>query len=137
MDSSYQPSTINLNRILENDGGSFYWSRGTGGGSTTVTVQQGDTLRAIAARHNCDFRDIARQNGIQNEDMIYPGQVLNVPGGGSGGAANFRVLARDVCLADGGQRLEGELHRDGRWVQSSVNLGERIRNRDGCLEFVN
>jgi hypothetical protein len=137
LDGSYKPSTISLNSILENDDGSFHWSKGTrGGGPSSVTVQQGDTLRAIAARHNCNFHDIAKQNGIQNEDMIYPGQLLIVLGGGSGGGANFGASARDVRLVDGGQRLVGELQRDGRWVESSVVLDERIENRDGCLEFV-
>jgi LysM repeat protein len=137
-DGSYQSSTISLNRILENDDGSFRWSKANtnSNSSSTVTVQQGDTLRAIAARHNCDFHEIARQNGIQNEDLIYPGQVLNVPGGGRGGGANFGASARDVRLVDGGQRLEGELRRGGNWVQSSIVLDERIGNRDGCLEVV-
>jgi nucleoid-associated protein YgaU len=45
-----------------------------------VTVQQGDTLRSIAARfEGVSFEEIARHNNIQNPDLIYPGQVLNVP----------------------------------------------------------
>ncbi|KAF2678786.1 carbohydrate-binding module family 50 protein [Lentithecium fluviatile CBS 122367] len=137
-DGSYQASTISLNRIPENDNGSFHWARANASANPSgVTVQPGDTLHAIAARHNCDFHDMARQNGMQNEDMIYPGQILSVPGGGSGGGgAGFAAEARDVRLVDGGQRLEGELRREGRWVLSPINLDERIGNRDGCLELV-
>ncbi|KAF2125483.1 carbohydrate-binding module family 50 protein [Dothidotthia symphoricarpi CBS 119687] len=135
-DGSYESSTISLNKFLENDNGSFHWSSQNHGGPSTVTVQQGDTLRAIAARHNCGFEEIAQHNGIQNADMIYPGQVLRVPGGGSGSGGNFGASAKDMRLVDGGQRLEGELQRDGRWVQASIVLDERIGNVNGCLEFV-
>ncbi|PSN64187.1 CNVH-domain-containing protein [Corynespora cassiicola Philippines] len=139
LDGSYQSSTLSLNRILENDNGSFRWSTGnssSGGGS--VTVQAGDTLRAIAARHNCSFDEIARHNGIQNPDMIYPGQNLQLPGGGSnhGGSGNFGASARNVRLVDGGQTLEAELRRGGDWVTSSIVLDERIGNKNGCLELV-
>ncbi|KAF2009068.1 carbohydrate-binding module family 50 protein [Aaosphaeria arxii CBS 175.79] len=136
-DGSYQSSTISLNRVLENDRGSFRWSGGGGGSSSSiVTVQSGDTLRSIAARNNCTFEELARNNGIQNPDMIYPGQSLQIPGRGSGSCgSDFGSSARNVRLVDGGQRLEAELSCDGRWSTASVNLDERIRNRDGCLEL--
>jgi hypothetical protein len=134
---SYQSSTISLNNLLENDGGSFRWSGGQSNGASTYTVQQGDTLRAIASRFNhCTFEELARHNNISNPDMIYPGQNLQVPGGGSRGGGNFGASARSMRLVDGGQRLEGELERDGQWHQRSIVLDERIANRDGCLEFV-
>ncbi|KAF1965835.1 CNVH-domain-containing protein [Bimuria novae-zelandiae CBS 107.79] len=139
MDGSFQWSTLSLNRILENDNGSFRWSTGqSSGGSSDITVQPGDTLRAVAARHNCSFDELARHNGIQNADMIYPGQRLEVPGGGrnSGNGGNFGASARNVRLVDGGQTLEAELLRNGEWVTSSIVLDERIGNKDGCLEFV-
>jgi hypothetical protein len=136
-DGSYQSSTISLNNLLENDGGSFRWSRGESNGASTYTVQQGDTLRAIASRFShCTFEELARHNNISNPDMIYPGQNLQVPGGGSRGGGNFGASARNMRLVDGGQRLEGELERDGQWHQRSIVLDERIANRDGCLEFV-
>ena len=142
-DGSYQYSSISLNQIIENNQGSFNWASGqrndNSSNASSVTVQPGDTLRGIAARFGCSFEDIARHNGIQNPDMIYPGQVLQVPnsggrGGGSSGG-NFGASARDVRLADGGRRLEGELLRDGRWVGSSIALDERIENSNGTLRF--
>jgi LysM repeat protein len=60
-----------------------------------VTVQAGDTLRDIAGRYGCSFEEIVRHNRIPNPDMIYPGQVLHVPGrfrgggGGGGGGGSF------------------------------------------------
>ena len=139
-DGSYQQSSISLNRLIENDQGSFRWASSQGhqgGGGNTVTVQHGDTLRDIARRHGASFEEIARHNGIQNPDMIYPGQVLQVPGrsGGGGGGGNFGASARDVRVTDGGRRLEGELLRDGRWSGSSIELDERIGNNNGTLSF--
>ena len=145
LDGSYQSSSISLNQILENDGGSFRWSSSSGrrdnNQQRTVTVQPGDTLRGIAAQVGCSFDEIARHNGVQNPDLIYPGQVLQVPGGsggghGGGGGGNFGASAREVRLVDGGRRLEAELLRDGRWSGSSVVLDERIGNDNGTLRFV-
>ncbi|KAI4657400.1 uncharacterized protein J4E79_007473 [Alternaria viburni] len=140
-DGSYQSSSISLNRILENDGGSFRWSgsNSSGGGSeNTYTVQQGDTLRAIASRFShCSYEDLARHNNITNPDQIWPGQNLKVPGGNSSrGGGGFGSSARGMRLADGGQRLEGELEHQGHWRMREINLDERISNRDGCLVFV-
>jgi nucleoid-associated protein YgaU len=134
-DGSYQSSSISLNQIIENDGGSFRWSQGSSGGASTYTVQQGDTLRAIAARFaHCSYEDLARHNNISNPDQIWPGQNLQVPGGGSRGGGNFAASARNVRLARGGQELEGELGPS--WHLRSLNLDERIANRNGCLEFI-
>lgn len=136
-DGSWQSSTISLNKIIENDGGSFRWTSGQSNGSSSYTVQQGDTLRAIAGRFShCSFEDLAQHNNVNNPDMIYPGQTLQIPGGGSRGGGNFGSSARNVRLADGGQRLEGELMRNGDWHHRSIILDERIANRNGCLEFV-
>lgn len=160
MDGSYQDSSISLNKIIENDQGSFRWASQNRKREPSprrecarqVTVQPGDTLRGIAARVGCTFDEIARANGIQNPDLIYPGQVLNVPGGahgdhhghghghgheqrGGGEAGNFGASARNVRLVDDGRRLEGELLRNGQWVGSSVVLDERIGNDNGTLTY--
>jgi lipoprotein NlpD len=44
----------------------------------TYTVKRGDTLSAIAKRHQLDYRDIARWNGIGRDYTIHPGQVLRL-----------------------------------------------------------
>jgi LysM repeat protein len=147
MDGSFQASGISLNRYLENDHGSFRWVGGQKkvevAAPRQITVQSGDTLRGIARQVGCGFEEIARVNGIQNPDLIYPGQVLNIPGGaaqacgggGGGGPGNFGLSARNVRLVDGGRRLEAELLRDGQWVGSSIVLDERIGNENGTLTF--
>lgn len=143
-DGSFQASSIPLNRYLTNDNGSFRWSGSStdysSGNENTYTVQQGDTLRAIAGRYShCSFEDIARHNNISNPDQIWPGQNLRIPTGGSsnsGGTGNFGASARNVRLSHGGQRLEAELESRGEWHTRDINLDERISNRDGCLVFV-
>ncbi|KAF6830287.1 CVNH domain-containing protein [Colletotrichum plurivorum] len=136
-DGSWQESTISLNRILTNDQGSFRWhSGGAGGGSQSYTVQQGDTLRNIGDRFGTSWEEIARRNNISNPDQIWPGQNLQIGGGGGGSGGNFGASARDVRLVDGGSRLEAELSRNGQYVRSSINLDERIANNDGTLVLV-
>lgn len=53
------------------------------GGTTarhrTHTVRRGDSLASIAAEHGVDAEEMARLNGIDNPDLIYPGQVFRVP----------------------------------------------------------
>ena len=156
VDGSYQASSISLNKILENDRGSFRWVNDNGkrdpspqrGCGRQVTVQRGDTLRSIAGQVGCSFDELARANGIQNPDLIYPGQVLNVSGGahgghqghgnghgGGGSSGNFGASARNVRLLDDGRRLEAELLRNGQWVGSSIVLDERIGNENGTLTY--
>jgi LysM repeat protein len=52
----------------------------TGG---TYTVKTGDTLSAIARRFGTTVAAIAQANNISNVNLIYVGQVLAIPGGGS------------------------------------------------------
>lgn len=41
-------------------------------------VQRGDTLSEIANKYGTSVQEIARINGIQNVNLIYPGQVLKI-----------------------------------------------------------
>lgn len=57
-----------------------------GGGAATVTVQSGDSLSAIAQRALGDagrWSEIfeANRDQLDNPNMIFPGQVLKLPGG--------------------------------------------------------
>ncbi|MGH2536644.1 MAG: LysM peptidoglycan-binding domain-containing protein [Candidatus Promineifilaceae bacterium] len=54
-------------------------------GGTTYTVQPGDTLSRIAARFGTTVQAIAVLNNLSNPNLIYPGQVLQIPAGGGGG----------------------------------------------------
>src|SRR5690606_7524019 len=47
----------------------------------SYVVRSGDTLGGIAQRHGTSVGAIASLNGIQNPNLIDPGQVLQMPGG--------------------------------------------------------
>ena len=47
--------------------------------STSYTVQSGDTLSQLAARFGTNSDALARASGIQNPDLIQPGQRLTIP----------------------------------------------------------
>ncbi|WP_413466811.1 LysM peptidoglycan-binding domain-containing protein [Microbacterium sp. LRZ72] len=55
----------------------------------THTVAAGETLTAIAARHDSDLSTLFEANGLDWSSVIYPGQQLTIPGGSasSGDAA--------------------------------------------------
>ena len=46
---------------------------------TTYTIRTGDTLGDIAARHGVTRDELARLNGIDEPDLIFPGQELRIP----------------------------------------------------------
>lgn len=48
------------------------------------TVKSGDTLSAIASRYGMTVNGLVTLNGIQNANLIYPGQVLRVADSGQG-----------------------------------------------------
>ncbi len=52
----------------------------------TYTVQEGDTLSAIAERFNTTVEAIAEANNITDPNLIYVGQVLTIPGDDDGSA---------------------------------------------------
>lgn len=50
---------------------------------SSYTVVRGDTLGRIAARFGVTYTAIAAANNIANPNLIYPGQVLQIPAGGT------------------------------------------------------
>ncbi|HEX9847758.1 MAG TPA: LysM peptidoglycan-binding domain-containing M23 family metallopeptidase [Acidimicrobiia bacterium] len=48
--------------------------------SVQYTVRRGDTLGRIARDHGVSLSDVVAVNDISNPDLIYPGQVLAIPG---------------------------------------------------------
>ena len=56
--------------------------------TVTYVVKPGDMLRDIAARYGTTMSAIVRANGLDNPDMIYPGQKLIIPVPGSGAAGS-------------------------------------------------
>lgn len=51
-----------------------------GGGPTTYTVQRGDWFYAIARRFGVTSDALLSANPGANPNLVYPGQVLNIPG---------------------------------------------------------
>lgn len=49
-----------------------------GGGATYYTVKSGDTLSGIAKKYGTTYQNLAKINGIQNPNVIYPGQKIRV-----------------------------------------------------------
>jgi peptidoglycan endopeptidase LytE len=56
-------------------------------GTTTYTVQRGDTLGKLAARFATTVAHLAAINHIADPNLIFPGQQLTVPAGGGGGSS--------------------------------------------------
>ncbi|WP_405372648.1 MULTISPECIES: LysM peptidoglycan-binding domain-containing protein [unclassified Microbacterium] len=67
-------------------------------GATTHTVSAGDTLWAIAARHDVGVTRLLAANGLDASSIIYPGQILRVPGAAAAPAA--AAAGREVAPAD-------------------------------------
>ena len=65
---------------------------------TTYIVVSGDTLSGIAARYGTTYQALAAYNGIANPNLIHPGQVIRIPGSGSGstsGEQYYTVVSGD------------------------------------------
>lgn len=62
------------------------------------TVQTGDTLSAIAGKHNTTWQQLALLNKLQNPNLIYPSMQLKISGGGSAqpNAKVYTVKAGDT-----------------------------------------
>jgi murein DD-endopeptidase MepM/ murein hydrolase activator NlpD len=48
-----------------------------------VTVTAGETLSGIAAQYGTSYQALAAANNIANPNLIFAGQTIEVPGGGS------------------------------------------------------
>ncbi|TDN93198.1 LysM peptidoglycan-binding domain-containing protein [Microbacterium sp. BK668] len=49
--------------------------------SGTYTIQKGDTLSAVAARHGTTVQALFAANGLDWSSILYPGQTVMLPGG--------------------------------------------------------
>ena len=75
------PNLIYPGQVLKITGGSTAAASSGNGG--TYTVKSGDTLSGIAAAYGTTWKTLQSLNGITNANLIYPGQVLKLPGGGT------------------------------------------------------
>ncbi|MBL8145397.1 MAG: LysM peptidoglycan-binding domain-containing protein [Anaerolineae bacterium] len=72
-------------------------------GTCTHTVQAGENLFRISLRYNTTVDAIAAANGIVNPQLIVVGQVLTIPGCGSGGGGGGTVPPPSSGLQPGEQ----------------------------------
>lgn len=63
------------------------------------TVIAGDTLSGIAKKYNTNYQTLAGYNGIANPDLIYPGQIVRIPGTVVGTIQSYTVVSGDTLLA--------------------------------------
>lgn len=86
------PDLIYPGQVLRITGGSTASASSGNGG--TYTVQSGDTLSGIAAAHGTTWQTLQTLNGIANANLIYPGQVLKLPGGGNTASSGTTYTVR-------------------------------------------
>lgn len=65
--------------------------------SVDYTVERGDTLRRIAKEHDVSLSALIEANNISNPDLIYPGQVLTIPGKNGKGSVTH-IVSRGETL---------------------------------------
>lgn len=68
---------------------------------TSYTVQPGDTLTKISWTLGVNVVELARINGISNINLIFPGQVLKLPGAAEAAADLQRVSVELPVLSKG------------------------------------
>ena len=71
----------------------------------TYTVKSGDTLSGIANIFGTTYQKIAELNGISNPNLIYPGQVLKISGGGTTSSKRTYTVKSGDTLSGIGQKL--------------------------------
>ena len=111
-------------------GSAFAAPASAGQCGTSVTVVSGDTLRKIADRCGTTVSALRRANpGIGSGSLIYPGQVLLLPGTilGSDGGYLIYIVAR-------GDTLRSLANRFGSTIESILASNPSITNRNVIYE---
>lgn len=87
-------------------------------GIAQCVVEAGDTLSGIATQFKTTLAELVRVNPGINPDLIYPGQVLNLPTGG--GPAAKPAASTATCVVEAGDTLAGIA------TQFKVDLGALV-----------
>lgn len=85
------------------------------------TVVRGDTLSAIASRYGTTVQEIAQINGIQNVNLIYPGQVLRIITNSNIPVSETNSINKTYYTIKRGDTLSGISRRYGVSVQNIAN----------------
>lgn len=89
------------------------------------TVKSGDTLSAIASRYGMTVNALVTLNGIQNANLIYPGQSLRVADSGQGSNVSQKAtttLTTSAYTVRYGDTLSGIASRYGTSISALASL---------------
>src|SRR4051812_20225798 len=103
--------------------------------NTSYRVQPGDTLISIAARYGTTVDAIVAANGLPNRSVIYVGQTLTIPTGGTGAVSP----ASGTYVVQSGDSLSGIAVRYGTTVdalRSANGLGSTTIYAGQVLKIV-
>lgn len=97
-------------------------------------VRAGDNLSAIAAQFGTTWQKIAQDNGLDNPNLIFPGQRLKIytNGGGDGGAQYYTVQPGDnlsTIAANYGTSVDQLVAWNGIANPNLIYPGQRLRVR--------
>ena len=101
------PNLIYPGQVLKITGGGSSKPSASSSGGGTYTVKSGDTLSGIAAAHGTTWQTLQSLNGIANANLIYPGQVLKLPGGGNSSSSKPTSTTHKTYTVKSGDTLSG------------------------------
>lgn len=92
-------------------------------GTSSYIVKNGDTLSAIARMYNTTYQVLAEYNGISNPDLIYPGQVINIPQTNSNGL-KIGDTVRIINTGNGSSNGDSNIAYGIGWTRTILNIYE-------------
>lgn len=69
------------------------------------TIKNGDSLYKIAEKYNTDYKTLALINGLDENDYIYPNQIISVPKVG----VKYYIVQEGDTLLDIGNKLNSNV----------------------------
>ena len=76
-------------------------SSSTNQSAGTYTVKSGDTLSSIASSQGVSLSALMSDNNVSGSTIIYPGDTLTIPGGGSGSASTTEATSNGAAPSQG------------------------------------
>ena len=86
------------------------------------TIKKGDSLYKIAEKYNTDYKTLALINGLEEEDYIYPNQVISVPKLG----INYYLVEENDTLLDIANKLNIS-------IPNIINQNNKLYLQEGQL----
>ena len=109
--------------------------------STVHVVQPGDSLSVIAARYGVSMSALASANGISNNDHVWVGQRLTIPGASGGNSWSSASSGSTITVGRGdslsliasmyGMTTQELMDLNGLTNPNHVWIGQRLRVRGG------